>query len=291
MNVYEIVTQRIIEQLNDGIIPWLKPWYGTTERAQNYVSRKPYSLLNQMLLGGSGYYMTYKQVMDKGGKVKKGSHANVVVFWKMLPVDEKQKDGTTKKKLIPMLRYYNVFAQSDIEGIDFPEIKHNNEAKPEESADNIIKAYIDREETLKFITDQDGNRAFYSPANDEIHVPAINQFAHVEEYYSTAFHEMTHSTGHTSRLNREFKSARTAKGEEVYSKEELIAELGAAALVNHAGLESKFSFTNSAAYIKSWLSVLANDPKFIVSASSRAEKAVNFILNGKTAEEFDTAEA
>jgi len=121
-----------------------------------------------------------------------------------------------------------------------------------------------------------GGSAFYRPSTDSITLPHMAQFSATAEYYSTLFHEMTHSTGHKSRLDRLEKTA--FFGTEAYSKEELIAEIGAAALVNHAGLETPESFRNNAAYVQNWLQVLKNDKRFIVSAAGKAEKAVNLIL-------------
>ena len=121
--------------------------------------------------------------------------------------------------------------------------------------------------------------AFYRPSDDSITLPQRNQFLSTSEYYSTAFHELTHSTGHKSRLNRLEKTA--FFGSEGYSKEELVAEIGAAALVNHAGLETPDSFRNNAAYIQNWLHVLKNDKRLIVSATGKTEKAVNLILGGQ----------
>ena len=123
---------------------------------------------------------------------------------------------------------------------------------------------------------QEGDRAFYRPSTDEVVLPIRKQFMSTAEYYSTVFHELTHSTGHASRLNRLTQAA--FFGSEDYSKEELVAEIGAAALVNHVGLETSNSIRNSAAYIQNWLKVLRDDKRFIVSASGRAEKAVNLIL-------------
>jgi antirestriction protein ArdC len=129
------------------------------------------------------------------------------------------------------------------------------------------------------IIHEKGNRAFYRPSEDAIHLPLMEQFSKQAEYYSVAFHESVHSTGHKSRLNRFEDEKSAAFGSEVYSKEELVAELGAATLVNFLGLETEKSFRNSAAYIQNWLKVLKDDPKFIVSASARAEKAVDMILD------------
>lgn len=277
MNVYEIVASRIIESLNQGIIPWQKPWYGTSTGAISFQTKRPYSLLNQILLQQPGYYLTFKQVQDHGGKVRKGSKAKVVVFWKQVKVQTENKDGEKEYKLVPILRYYQVFHQSDVEGIEFPEIKTVKEPHPQEAAENIIKGYLDREPDLTFEACL-SNEAYYAPISDKVVVPSIEQFEIVEEYYSTAFHELTHSTMKSTRCNREHGNSNAAFGSQDYSKEELVAELGAAALVNHSGLESEKSFRNSAAYIQSWLKVLKDDPKFIVSASGKAEKAVNYIL-------------
>ena len=138
----------------------------------------------------------------------------------------------------------------------------------------MIAAYAQRSGVR--IVNREGDRAFYQPSTDSITLPLLDQFAETAEYYSTAFHELTHSTGHSTRLNRLEKTAYF--GSEAYSKEELVAEIGASALVNHAGLETSTSFRNSAAYIQSWLKVLRDDKRFIVSASGKAEKAVNLIL-------------
>ena len=123
----------------------------------------------------------------------------------------------------------------------------------------------------------EGDKAFYRPSTDEVVLPIRKQFVSTAEYYSTVFHELTHSTGHPSRLNRLSKP--TFFGTEDYSKEELVAEIGASALVNHVGLETTSSLRNNSAYIQNWLSVLKNDKRFIVSAAGKAEKAVNLILN------------
>ena len=126
------------------------------------------------------------------------------------------------------------------------------------------------------LTHTEGDRAYYKPSTDEVVLPIRKQFVSTAEYYSTVFHELTHSTGHASRLNRLTSPA--FFGSEAYSKEELVAEIGASALVNHVGLETSNSLRNNVAYIQNWLRVLKDDKRFIVSASGRAEKAVNLIL-------------
>lgn len=274
-NIYEEITNRIIEQLEQGSIPWHKPWSGLASGAYNRISKKPYSLLNQMLLKHDGEYATYKQWSDLGGKVRKGEKSEIVVFWKILNVEE-TKDGKVEKKSIPLLKYINVFHVSQVDGIEPKEIKVI-EHKPIEEAEKIKKDYIDRENIL--IKETVSDKAFYSPVKDYIQVPCKEQYKDVLEFYSTLFHEMVHSTGHRDRLKRLDCSVQfTSFGSEDYSKEELIAEIGSAFLMNHIGIESSKTFKNSAAYIQSWLQVLKNDNRFIVSASSKAEKAMKYIL-------------
>jgi len=271
-SLYEIITNRIIDELEQGIIPWRKPWIASGQ-AISHVTGKPYSLLNQMLLGHGGEYVTFKQVQDEGGRVKKGAKAQMVVFWKWI---EQEDEETKEKKKIPYLRYFNVFHIDQCEGIKAKHAEPLPQAvEPNAAAEAIIADYLKRS-GVKLIHEE-GNRAFYRPSSDSVTLPLIDQFRNTAEYYGTAFHELTHSTGHESRLNRLHTVA--AFGSEDYSKEELIAEIGAAALVNHAGLETANSFRNSAAYVQNWLKVLRDDKRFIVSAAGKAEKAVNLILN------------
>lgn len=274
-NIYEEITNRIIEQLESGVIPWHKPWSGVASGAYNRVSKKPYSLLNQMLLKHDGEYATYKQWSDLGGKVKKGEKSEIVVFWKILQVEE-TKDGKIEKKSIPLLKYINVFHVSQVEGIE-PKTTKLIEHKPIEEAEKIKRDYANRENLV--IKESITNKAFYSPLKDYIEVPCKEQYKDIMEFYSTLFHEMVHSTGHKDRLGRLDCSVKLASfGSEDYSKEELIAEIGSAFLMNHIGIETFKTFNNSAAYIQSWLTVLKNDNRFIVSASSKAEKAMKYIL-------------
>ena len=273
MNLYDEITRRIIEQLEQGMIPWQKPWIDSSS-AISHVTGKPYSLLNQMLLGRPGEYVTFRQCQQEGGMARKGEKSSMVVFWKWI---EQEDEESGEKKSIPFLRYYNVFHIDQCEGLTarYAQEAPANPATADEAADRIINAYCSREGVKPL--HEEGDRAFYRPATDSITVPHMRQFSATAEYYSTVFHEMMHSTGHKSRLDRLERVA--AFGSEDYSKEELIAEIGAAALVNQAGLETSSSFRNSTAYIQNWLSVLRNDKRFIVSAAGKAEKAVDLILN------------
>ena len=271
MDIYAEITNRIVSEMESGLIPWQKPWVASGG-CVSYATGKPYSLLNQMLLGRPGEYATFKQIQTAGGYVKKGQKASMVVFWKWI---EQEDEETGEKKEIPFLRYYNVFHIDQCEGL-MP--KHSKPlpqtANADQKAESIICDYL-KTSGVKLNHEQ-GDRAFYRPSDDSITLPLLAQFREAAEYYSTAFHEMIHSTGHMSRLNRLEKTA--FFGTEAYSKEELVAEIGASALVNVAGLETANSFRNNTAYVQNWLTVLKNDKRFIVSASGKAEKAVNMIL-------------
>lgn len=310
-NVYEIITDRIVDELEKGNIPWHRPWVCYSRNAKTYrfgalavshTNGKPYSLLNQMLLGKPGEYLTWNQVQKEGGKVKKGAKSGMVCFWKMLPIEEEDangkpvldpKTGKPVKKVIPFLRYYNVFHLDDVDGIKekYPQSKEDHTVTVEmekagihEEAERVLHGYIDREGiTFK---ESLSNEAYYSPALDLIQLPLRSQFEKTAEYYSTAFHEATHSTGHESRLNRLKLTGKSAAfGGSDYSKEELVAELGAASICHALGIETESSFKNSVAYVQSWLKALKNDKRMIVGAASKAEKAVDLIFG-----HVDTAE-
>ena len=271
MDIYAEITNRIISEMETGVILWQKPWVASGG-CVSYATGKPYSLLNQMLLGRPGEYATYQQVQAAGGYVRRGEKAHMVVFWKFL---QKEDEETGEVKEIPFLRYYNVFHIDQCEGL---KAKHSKplpqSAEADQKAEAIICDYL-KSSGVK-LYHQQGDRAFYRPSDDTITLPLLAQFHETSEYYSTAFHELIHSTGLSKRLNRLDRTA--FFGSEAYSKEELIAEIGASALVNLAGLETAASFRNNAAYVQNWLQVLKSDKRFIVSASGKAEKAVALIL-------------
>ena len=279
LDIYNEVTSRIIAALEQGVIPWHKPWVGGNSGCISYSTGKPYSLLNHILLGGiSGEYATFRQIQQQGGHVRRGEKAHMVVFWKFLKVVDEE---TQEEKEVPYLKYINVFNVAiQCEGISprwTPSAVPASDLQPDAVADAVVRDYIDRSGVHLSVTESD--RAFYRPSSDEVVVPKLSQYQQVAEYYSTLFHELTHSTGHRSRLNRIADTA--AFGSEQYSREELCAELGSAFLVNHCGLESESSFRNSAGYIQGWLKALKDDKRLVVSAAGAAEKAVSLILNRK----------
>lgn len=282
-SVYQIVTDRIVEQMNKGIIPWQRPWHGTHDGAISYTTGKPYSLLNQILLGKAGEYLTFNQIVQLGGKLKKGAKAGIVTFCKYytkeVPSENEGEEATQVNKYC--LRYYNVYHLDDIEGIysKYTE-KEKVHHEPIKIAEMVISEYVSRE-GMGFQNDKPSNRAFYRPITDEVVVPMMEQFDEIAEYYSTTFHELTHSTGHRDRLNRKgFEpGAMVAFGSETYSQEELVAEIGSAICLNKVGIDCDKAFRNSVGYLQGWLKALGNDPKMIVFASAQAEKAVKYMFN------------
>lgn len=289
--VYEMVTEKIIEKMKGGIIPWKKPWHliGSAEEfAISYTSRKPYSLLNQFLLGEPGEYLTWKQIESLGGAVKKGEKSKFVVFYDWVKVKTtkvvKNEDGVDEEKeetfRYPLLKYYNVFHINQCEGIKSKVVPGEKLPCPDpiNAADNAITEYLMRETSLKFQNNKPSDRAYYSPSEDKVVVPMLDQYKVASEYYSTAFHEFIHSTMKESRCNRKPEEGFSFFGSHSYSKEELVAEIGSAMLCSNFGIDDAKTFDNSVAYLQSWIKVFENDPKMIVIAAGRAEKAARYFL-------------
>jgi antirestriction protein ArdC len=271
-SAYEIVTESIIKQLESGVAPWRKPW--RTELPANLVSRKEYRGINIFLLAsqgyGSRYWVTYRQAQILGGSVKKGEHSSKVAFWKIDEYRKANKEtGEDENRKSILLRHYNVFNLEQCDGIKSPE--PSRLIHPIKQCESIINSMPN---PPRFVRD---SRAFYRPSNDSVGMPSRWAFDSVEGYYSTLFHELTHSTGHPSRVGREGIMDHNPFGSEDYSKEELVAEMGAAMLCGVAGIESE-TLGNSAAYLQSWINRLRSDSRLIVSAASQAQRAADYIL-------------
>lgn len=298
VDVYKMVSDKFITMLDNGVIPWARPWAGANHFSVSRSTGSAYSLLNQILLQDDpasvssiddligGEFATFKQIKDEGGKVNKGAESKQIVFWKMWKVEKTDEDGNKvldedgnpEKKTVPVLKYFNVFniaEDTDLEpkymkAEEMPE----NPAEPDEMAEEILTAYWNAA-GIKVNRDEKSNRAFYNRADDSITVPAREQFSSTAEYYSVLFHETAHATGAPNRLNR--VKGQTF-GDEAYSKEELTAEITAAALVAVCGLETESSIKNSAAYIQNWRNAIAEDNALVVGAASRADKAFEEIM-------------
>jgi len=275
--VYEIITEKILDELKKGEIPWHQPWVGG--KPKNLISKKEYNGINVFLLGcqryASPYWLTYNQAQGLGGNVKKGEKSTMVVFWKQIKVNDKDQDDEITEKIIPMLRYYRVFNVEQCEGIDekkIPALDVNPDFQSIDACEETVKD-MQKRPTIEHRESQ----AYYRPSEDMVNMPRKESFVKEEFYYSVLFHELGHSTGHDSRLNRKDFSL-GCFGSENYSKEELVAEMTAAFLCGEHKIEME-TIENSAAYIQSWLRKLQDDPKMVVLAAAQAQKAADFILN------------
>lgn len=275
MDLYQKITNKIIEKLEEGVTPWRRP-YSENCYPVNWKTGKRYRGINLMLLDG-GEYATYKQIKESGGKVIKGSKAHIVVFWKLLEVKDEESDNPKAKKKVPMLRTYNVFdINTQVEGLNSKRETISFDNEPIDDAKEIVNNYFNQINSPKF-TRMDGIPC-YVPTEDRVCMPKINDFINSEEYYSTFFHEMVHSTGHSDRLKREEVIGKISFGSSNYSKEELIAEIGASMLSAEARIDT-VTIDNSVSYIDNWLRVLRNDKTLVVKAAQKAQKAADYILD------------
>ena len=301
MSVYDIVTKKIIEQLEKGIIPWQRPW--KQERPRN-IKGRPYKGVNLLLLANTPYscpiWATFRQIKERGGSVKAGERGTLVVFYKpeieyvipkgmneeefnrALILGELDESELEVKETHWLLRYYKVFnlEQTTLEIEKYWQPVSNN-FLPIEQAEKIVENMP----TRPAIIHKGSVKAAYYMDIDTVQMPHKEHFHSPEGYYETLFHELTHSTGHPKRLNRKSLTAYSPFGGTEYSKEELVAELGSAFLCSECGIEQDIQ--NKAAYIQSWLQALRNDKRMIVVASSQAQKAADYILGGRHGQSQD----
>ena len=288
-NVYEIVTEQVIKQLEQGVAPWKKPW--RCEMPCNLISGKEYRGINPFLLAsqgyGSRYWLTFNQANKLGGHVRKGEKSSIVTFWKIGEFSKENKEtGKLEDRKSILLRYFAVFNVEQTEGIaDKLGLGKAGPRVPNIEACESIVSGMPNAPAM-----QQSDRAWYKPSSDTVGMPSRSLFGNAEEYYSTLFHELTHSTGHGSRVGREGIEDLAAFGSESYSKEELIAEMGAAMLCGVTGIVPA-TIQNSASYLQHWINRLKGDSKLLVSAASAAQKAADYIRNvsAKTETESETA--
>ncbi|MCP4600491.1 MAG: DUF1738 domain-containing protein [Proteobacteria bacterium] len=292
MKVYEIITNKILKQLEEGTVPWQKPWRTTLPR--NFVSKNYYRGINLLMLSGSEfscpYWATFRQIKKAGGSVNKGEKAEPVIYWNWVPASktrsvkvekgEEKPEVELSERMMPFLRYYNVFNLEQTTGIEIPG-EEKTDIEPIMACENIMSQMPGP----PAVTFNGGSRAFYRPRTDSVHLPRPSSFNSAEEYYSTLFHELVHSTGHQKRLSRSGIEEPSSFGSEKYSKEELVAEIGAAFLCGIARIENR-TIDNSSAYIQGWLKALADDKKLMVIAAAQAQKASDYICDSdKTGKE------
>ena len=284
MNVYEIITERILGKLEEGRVPWRKPWQGgEAGMPRNLQTGHPYRGINVFLLAAAGYaspyWLTFRQARQHGGTVRSGEHGTPVVFWKWHHAQEQDAEDRRRQRRIPFRRYYTVFNVSQCDGVSVAvtSMPLQHELSPIQRCEEVVAGMPDAPAIQTGRT-----QAAYLPAYDKILMPARSAFESAESYYATLFHELAHSTGHERRLARPAVMDSVAFGSHDYSKEELVAEMGAAFLCGHTGIENA-ALENAAAYIDSWLRVLRGDSRMVVQAATHAQKAADFIL-GRTSE-------
>jgi len=294
ISVYEQVTQRIIGLLEKGTIPWQKPWKIKTGMPCNLVSKRPYRGINVVLLWAmdfeSPYWITYNQAHELGGYIRKGEKSTPVVFWRQVKPDKQSKEPSVnvsddsepvqttplpQKRAQIIARLYNVFNLSQVEGLK------NSPSTPNQFGTLTEPAEVYENMPDRPIIKHGMRSAYYSPAEDVIGMPSLTNFSDEVAYFTTLYHELVHSSGAKHRLNRSTLTANEGFGSDPYSKEELIAEMGAAFLCAHTGI-TEHTVNNSAAYIQNWLEKLKQDKNIIVSAASQAQLATDYILGIKT---------
>ena len=283
MNGYDRITERIIALLEQGTVPWHKPWKAKTGLPRNLITKKPYRGVNVFLLLSMSYespfWLTFHQAQELGASVRKSEKSCPVVFWKQLKVEDEE-SGEARK--IPLLRIYPVFNSSQCEGLKaLPAVEDVPIAatKPAELVANMPHPPVIKHGM---------SRAFYSPSRDEVGIPDRERFDSETGYYATLLHELVHSTGHKSRLHRTTLVENTGFGSDPYSREELIAELGSAFLCGYAEIVDR-TIDNSAAYLNGWLARLRHDRTLMVQAAAQAQKAADYIIDTPATENGEAA--
>jgi antirestriction protein ArdC len=273
-NLYQTVTDRIIASLKAGVIPWEKPWksphFTGGPFPRNFRTGRPYRGINIMLLWSSSYsspfWITFNQAKELNGTVRKGEKGTQIVFYKQLR-SRKTKDentGEDEDRRPPfVLTYHTVFNVEQCDGLTVPQIERPsttpNAVEQDEACEALVTGWENRP-TLH-LTSESEMRAYYVPRTDSVHMPARNRFVDAPHYYSTLFHELVHSTGHESRLNR------------------TIAEIA-----------NEHTDRNTTAYLQSWIAKLEEDNRLIVHAAANAQRAVDTIIGTTFEDEADSSE-
>ena len=278
--IVEKVTAELLDQLAAGVAPWRQPWVGGG--AVNALSGKAYRGINVWILWAAmrrreldgGGWLTFKQAQSVGGCVRKGEKGTAVVFWKLLQ-DREDVDRT-----IPLLRHYTVFHTSQCEGLPASLTETPGTTGTITDAEALIALYADRPMV------QTGSAAYYTPARDIVTMPSKDRFESLAAYYHTLYHELAHSTGHGSRLKRAEVTSPDRFGSHAYGVEELTAEMTAAFACARAGLGAD-TIQPSASYLKSWLGVLKAEPKMLITAAARAQRAFDYMTGATAAESAD----
>lgn len=296
-DVYQIVTDQIVEMLEAGTAPWHKPWRnaaGVSTFPRSLSTGKPYRGINPFLLQvtaisrgySSCWWGTYEQIQERGGQVRRGEQHTKVVFWTRY-VRKAQVPGEEDREGF-VLRYFRVFNADQADGLTLPkvpgrpspdELESAPEFDPIAACEESIAAYFETGPRVIY----GGNSATYDRVSDVIRMPPRESFDSPERYYGALFHEATHSTGHEDRLKRPDLLTFHKFGDPNYSREELVAEMGAAFLAGITGIDA-VTLPSSASYLASWIRALKGDSKLVVTAAAQAQRATDLILGVKYAE-------
>ncbi|GAA4418665.1 zincin-like metallopeptidase domain-containing protein [Nibrella viscosa] len=294
VDIYQRVTDLIVKRMEEGFFPWRKTWLvtedGSVELPRNYLTGRVYSGINLMLLGSlpyaRPYYLTFNQVKQLGGTVRKNASGAMVVFWKVETEEEATKRGEPTSRRF-LLRYYYVFNITDVEDIDFKlPVLTPVVPKPTDETVTSCRAIMDAMPNPPAIHYRNTNRAFYNAKRDMINMPKPENFETSANFAVIAFHELIHSTGHASRLNRPELAKPNKFGSRNYAKEELTAEIGACYLAAVSGIDVTQAtiLDNSVGYLQNWLQALKNDKTLIIKAAGLAQKAADYVLGATSAE-------
>jgi antirestriction protein ArdC len=277
-DLYTEVTTRILAELERGALPWVKPWAATAGANVpcNAATNRPYSGCNVVLLWlahGRGWatprFVTFKQAAEAGGSVRKGEHGTKVYYWKQLAIKERSENGETEDKLIPMIREYTVFNVAQCDGL--PERIVNGKpmrVRNPDTRDALADEFL---ATTGAVVREGAGEAYYRPSEDCIVLPGFAAFKGADHFYNVAFHELTHWTGHKSRVDRQLRGR---FGTNEYAAEELIAELGAAFLAAEFGFDGD---VRHAGYIATWIGLLRSDKRAFFTAASAAQQATDYL--------------
>lgn len=271
---YARVTAQVVAAMQSGVLPWRRPWRTIREAGGatmpcNAVTRRCYRGANTVVLWHRGdsdmRYLTYRQAQARGGYVRKGEHGTKVFFWQSRDLRTTDDDGVDHVRRGLLVREYVVFNVAQCDGLSLP-------AAP--VVDHSVAPTVEQfRQKIGAVLRTGGDQAFFNVAGDYVNMPARGAFTSDDAYTATAFHEFTHWSGHASRLAREF-GARF--GDHAYACEELVAELGAAYLCAHYGVDG--GLEQHASYLKSWLAGLSADPGYMITAASKAQAAADYLI-------------
>jgi antirestriction protein ArdC len=276
MNNFERITAAIQTALAGDLPPWRRPWRtlraaGASGIPQNAASGHAYRGVNVCLLwarqDADMRYLTFRQARELGGHVRKGEHGTQVVFWQKRQYTKRDESGEEETRDSLLMRVYTVFALSQCENVTLPKPRKDPEPLP--PPPTITTLYS----TLGTSVEHGGDRACFVPSHDKVIMPRPEAFSSPDAYAATALHELTHWTGHESRLAREFGKR---FGDQAYAAEELVAEIGSAFLCASLGVDC--ALEHHASYLDHWRQLLRSDPRAIITAASKAQAAADFIL-------------